>query len=492
MKKHIIFSALLFLNSIGFSQNNIGIGTVTPTDQLHTTGTVRFEGYRGYGTRMVEMDSSGRIQVTGAGNVNSTTPSAPIPDNQCSTGTGVTSTITISGQPFPIPSTNISIRVSITHTNDAELTIFLIAPNGAVLKLASNVGAGGSNFSGTIFSDASVASITTGSAPFAGIFKPQGGNASTCLITPTLSSFASIGGGTIIPNGNWTIKIFDNSSGAVGTLDRWDISFSGPESFSTNDNYGYVPYFNFGNFSATNLYYASGYLGVGTSAPAYLLDVNGTFHTAGDISTQNINMTGSLSASSATLNNSLTVANTTLLNGPLQLTSGSPVAGKVLMATNNSGVATWQTPGTNISFDANLTASVSIPSGTYTVTTYTKRYEDGGNNLNTSTGLYSVPSAGVYEFHASAGWTGVATGTTINFIARLHVLYSGGGATTQQSGYLMPSLIGNGVSIETSHLFKLNQGDQVYLEVSHGYSSNMTLNGGLGSTTTTFSGVKLY
>ena len=64
--KKIIFLTFLWFD---VQAQNVGIGTPTPSDQLHTTGTVRFEKYRGANTRMMQIDSSGRLVVTAAGAV---------------------------------------------------------------------------------------------------------------------------------------------------------------------------------------------------------------------------------------------------------------------------------------------------------------------------------------------------------------------------------------------------------------------------------------
>ena len=62
--KHIQLFLLLTTITFAASAQNVGIGTPTPSDQLHTTGTVRFEKYRGANTRMMQIDSSGRLVVT--------------------------------------------------------------------------------------------------------------------------------------------------------------------------------------------------------------------------------------------------------------------------------------------------------------------------------------------------------------------------------------------------------------------------------------------
>ena len=59
----IIFVA--FLSSV--NAQNVGIGTTTPTDQLHTTGAVRLQKYVGPSTRLLQIDSAARLVATSAG-----------------------------------------------------------------------------------------------------------------------------------------------------------------------------------------------------------------------------------------------------------------------------------------------------------------------------------------------------------------------------------------------------------------------------------------
>ena len=131
MKTLILSLALSLLLMTGNSQN-VGIGTIAPTDQLHTTGTVRFQNYNGVGKRLVQIDSVGRLIVTSDGAIYSNLYPGAIPDNGCATNSGMTSTIIVSGQPTPVPSSKISVQVNISHTFDADLKIFLISPGGDI------------------------------------------------------------------------------------------------------------------------------------------------------------------------------------------------------------------------------------------------------------------------------------------------------------------------------------------------------------------------
>jgi subtilisin-like proprotein convertase family protein len=282
MKQSLTLLTVLF-SATTFAQN-VGIGTTIPTDQFHTTGSVRFQKYTGPTTRLAQIDSSGRLVATSAGAVFSNTTPQSITDNGCATGVGVNSSITISGQPnVPIQSSRIAVKVNITHSYVADLRIYLFPPSVNVLVLASANGGGGVNFTNTIFTDQAPSSISTGVAPFSGQYKPIGGAASCTVPNTAVSTFSAIGSGTILPNGTWTLKVIDAAGGDVGTLNDWSISFTGPESITTADENNFIPKLVGGNFVASNIYQPAGSsnIGIGTTNPLAKLDINGQIKITG-------------------------------------------------------------------------------------------------------------------------------------------------------------------------------------------------------------------
>ena len=263
--KHLQFLTLIALFALKASAQNVGIGTPTPSDQLHTTGTVRFEKYKAPTTRMMQMDSSGRLAVTPAGAVFTYFSLAAAPDNCCAAGNGILSTITVAGQPLSVPSSNIAVRVNISHPWDSDLRIYLYPPTGGgVLVLASQNGADGDNFTNTLFTDQAAFSFTTGIAPFTGQYRPKGG-ATACLQTGiALANFAAIGGDNVAPNGDWILKVFEGGIGDVGSLNDWSISFTGTGSLATDGENNYLPKFSAGNLVPSSLYESEGnnYIGI--------------------------------------------------------------------------------------------------------------------------------------------------------------------------------------------------------------------------------------
>ena len=287
--KTLLLPASILLATLGAQAQNVGIGTIAPTDQLHTTGTVRLQNYSTNttaGLRLMQMDTSGRLVVSGGGAVFTNATVTPIPDNGCGSNSAATAAVVVSGQPTTVPSSKIAVRLNISHTFDGDLKIYLISPQGQVLCLTADNSGSGANFTNTTFSDAGIAPLTFGGAPYTGIYKPQGGApAPACISGAFINNFATFNFGSINPNGTWTLRVFDAAAVDVGTLNNWSISFSGPESFNTAEQASYIPYFSAaGGLLSSPLYKAAnGNLGIGTDNPQQKLDIfKGRLRFSGD------------------------------------------------------------------------------------------------------------------------------------------------------------------------------------------------------------------
>ncbi len=115
------------------------------------------------------------------------------------------------------------VDIVISHTFDADLEIYLQSPFGSAVELSVGNGFGGNNFgdpldsfcaSVTSFTRSAMLSITTGSAPFIGSFRPQG-------------DFSNFDDGTD-PNGNWSLIICDGFPADSGTLEFVSLHFALP------------------------------------------------------------------------------------------------------------------------------------------------------------------------------------------------------------------------------------------------------------------------
>jgi subtilisin-like proprotein convertase family protein len=103
---------------------------------------------------------------------------------------------------------DIDLGVEITHTFDGDLDVFLIAPDGTRVELFTDVGGSGDNFVGTVLDDEAATSIAAGTAPFTGMFSPEG-------------LLSALDGMSI--TGTWTLEITDDAGGDIGSLNDWSL-----------------------------------------------------------------------------------------------------------------------------------------------------------------------------------------------------------------------------------------------------------------------------
>ncbi len=115
---------------------------------------------------------------------------------------------------------DVNVRLRLNHTYDGDLSVSLVAPDGTIVVLSGNRGGSGDNFGSgstdcsgtpTVFDDAAATPIASGTAPFAGTFRPDG-------------SLAALNGKAV--NGNWRLRISDTASGDSGTLFCWSLDIT--------------------------------------------------------------------------------------------------------------------------------------------------------------------------------------------------------------------------------------------------------------------------
>jgi autotransporter-associated beta strand protein len=110
----------------------------------------------------------------------------------------------------------VAVSMFLTHPFDSDLSISLISPNGTTVNLTSGNGSGANFGSGcspdgnrTTFDDSGLVSITAGSPPYVGTFRPQA----------PLSAFFE----TPAVNGNWRLHVTDSFGGSIGALRCWSL-----------------------------------------------------------------------------------------------------------------------------------------------------------------------------------------------------------------------------------------------------------------------------
>ncbi len=104
---------------------------------------------------------------------------------------------------------SLAVTLDISHTYDSDLHVTLISPGGTSIVLFANVGPQGMNFHDTVFDDSALIPITSGTAPYTGTFRPQ-------------QPLSALNGEN--PMGTWTLEVYDDSAGDVGTLNSWSIT----------------------------------------------------------------------------------------------------------------------------------------------------------------------------------------------------------------------------------------------------------------------------
>ncbi|HLP51161.1 MAG TPA: CotH kinase family protein [Chitinophagales bacterium] len=103
------------------------------------------------------------------------------------------------------------VTLNITHTWDADLEVRLQSPDGTEVLLFSGVGGDGDNFTNTGLKNTYPTSITLGTAPFNGSYRPMG----------DLGLFNNGQAGT----GIWYLKIRDGYPQDQGNVNSWSIRF---------------------------------------------------------------------------------------------------------------------------------------------------------------------------------------------------------------------------------------------------------------------------
>jgi len=119
---------------------------------------------------------------------------------------------------------DLNVTVDLTHDFTGDLEISLISPRGTQVLLFDQRGGNGDDLTGTLFDDEATQTIASGTAPFAGQFRPD----------QALSDFDGESAA-----GVWTLLINDRSALNTGALLGWSIDFTlennifGP--FESND-----------------------------------------------------------------------------------------------------------------------------------------------------------------------------------------------------------------------------------------------------------------
>ena len=107
----------------------------------------------------------------------------------------------------------LQVQLSILYATDADIDIFLRAPGGQQIELSTDNGGSGDNYVNTVFADAAAVSITAGTAPFTGSFRPE-------------QPLSLLSGTDAL--GQWQLRVTDDTilGGPTGTIQSWSLTFA--------------------------------------------------------------------------------------------------------------------------------------------------------------------------------------------------------------------------------------------------------------------------
>lgn len=104
-----------------------------------------------------------------------------------------------------------TICIDLAHTWDADLNIYIIAPDGTTASMVMGMGGSDDNYTNTCFNPFAAQSITAGTAPFTGTFRPMG-------------EIGRVNNGQN-GNGTWTLRVIDTYPADAGTVFSFSLTF---------------------------------------------------------------------------------------------------------------------------------------------------------------------------------------------------------------------------------------------------------------------------
>ncbi|MBC7535876.1 MAG: T9SS type A sorting domain-containing protein, partial [Ferruginibacter sp.] len=158
---------------------------------------------------------------------------------------GITNAITVPALPAGSVITGATVTLNVRDAFVGDLIFALKAPNGNVLNLdyaLTSTGGPGitTGFAGTVISSTGTATLVSGTDPWTGIFAPDavaapvaGIPSSPTSLSPGNANVFTFAGLYSIPDGVWTLGVFDYASPDAGTLLDWTITLTYSTTTST-------------------------------------------------------------------------------------------------------------------------------------------------------------------------------------------------------------------------------------------------------------------
>lgn len=350
----------------------------------------------------------------------------------------VSNTIMVSGAPEFIM--DINLRTFIVHTFAADLDITVRSPQGTVVTLTTDNGAGNDNvFNGTLWDDSAnpggQVPYTTNSGlvtdhPYVNLVTAE-------HLVPEEALGAFIGEN---PNGEWLITISDDLAGDGGSLNSWTIYIQATDNPPVGTNFEYTQ--TEATFIPTGPAVVSSTLQV-TGADNYLLDVNlltNISHTfAADLDITIMSPSGTV----VTLTTDNGAGNDNVFLGTFWDDSANP-GGQVPYVTNNGLVTDHAyvnlVTATPLVPEEALAAFIGEdPNGTWTITISDDLAGDGGSLENWTLYLKTTNCGSVCAGESEVFTITVNPVPVVNQIET--VTFCNGGAT-QEISFTSPTIGG--------------------------------------------------
>ena len=152
-----------------------------------------------------------------------------MPDNIAA---GVNTTLALAGVPAGATITSMDVTLNMVHTYIGDMIMNLKAPNNQILNLTkylTGTGGEGADFVNTVISSDGVQPLSSGTAPFTGIFKADAintavGTAPVQNPTGFVSNAAAFTNLYSTPNGTYTLAMADGGPADLGILKGWSIT----------------------------------------------------------------------------------------------------------------------------------------------------------------------------------------------------------------------------------------------------------------------------
>lgn len=175
------------------------------------------------------------------------------------------------------------------------------------------------------------------------------------------------------------------------------------------------------------------------------------------------------------------------VDGQVKITGGSPGEEKVLTS-DSDGLAHWEQ--NKFGFFVCPSNPMTIANGTLvTLTNFSESFNDG-NGFNSSSGEYTIPTDGVYQFNMKIAWR-IYSGTS-NVSATIdQYLYKNTLPFEKISESVQISTSTSYKYVTLSGIVKANSGDIITFKISFTSTQNIYLDRA-NSTLTTVSGYKIY